>query len=321
MDGDAHVLRRLDGLIWAIIILVGGVVLLSNFVATFRIAWLTFLAPGTVCALLTLGSWFYTLRRPEPALASALTGTAQLIAFAAVAAPLSYLAASLGLPLHDAAFDAADRALGLDWPRLVAWMNHHGSVQAVLRVAYLSLAVQMAVVVLALAFMGRLIWLRIFLLTFALSALFTIAVSALLPAQGAWGHYGVEVTATSAIVPVIESSWPVFHGLRDGSFRLLTGIGSEGIITFPSLHATLAVIVAVALWPVPIVRWFAIVVNAAMLVATPFEGSHYFVDVIAGIAIAVVCWAAVDAWVRHGLAAKPTVTPALPAETGLLARE
>ena len=56
-------------------------------------------------------------------LASGLFSTAQLIAFAAVAAPLSYIAASANLPLCDAALDTIDRALGFDWEALLTWMN------------------------------------------------------------------------------------------------------------------------------------------------------------------------------------------------------
>ena len=79
---------------------------------------------------------------------------------------------------------------------------------------------------------------------------------------------------------------PIYHGLRDGSLRALTGLTADGIITFPSLHAALAVIVVAALWPVAMLRWVFLALNAAMLAATPIDGSHYFIDVLAGIALA-----------------------------------
>jgi membrane-associated phospholipid phosphatase len=321
MDRDAHALRRLDGLIWAVVILVGGVVFLSTFMGTFRLAWLTFVAPAAVCAMLTAGGWFYTRYRPEPPLASALTGTAQMVAFAAVAAPLSYLAASAGLPLHDTAFDAADRALGLDWPRLLAWMNAHPWLHSVFWAAYLSFTVQASVTILALAFTCRLMRLRAFMLAFFLCAIVTIALSGLFPAQGVWGHYGLTAADYPAIAPATrELHLPIYLGLRDGSFRLFTGIGSEGIITFPSLHAALGVIFIVALWPVPVLRWIGAVVNGLMIIATPIDGGHYFIDVIAGLALAVVCWAAVDVWVRRTLSA-PRAAPAYPAAPGLVPGE
>jgi membrane-associated phospholipid phosphatase len=76
---------------------------------------------------------------------------------------------------------------------------------------------------------------------------------------------------------------------RDGSLRTLTGMTSEGIITFPSFHAALGVIFMVGLWPVPVLRWIGAVVNGLMILATPIDGGHYFIDVFAGIVIAVLC--------------------------------
>jgi membrane-associated phospholipid phosphatase len=223
-----------------------------------------------------------------------------MLAFAAVAAPLSYLAASLNLPLRDAAFDAADRVLRFDWPGLLDWMNAHPSLHAVFAAAYLSFAFQASATILALAFTRRLELLRTFMLAFFITALVTIALSALVPAQGVWGHYALTAADYPEIVPVTrELHLSVFSGLRDGSFRLLTGAGSEGIITFPSLHAALALIFIVALWPVPVLRWAGVAVNVLMIVATPVDGGHYGIDVLAGLAIAGFCWPAAQAIVRR----------------------
>ncbi len=44
-----------------------------------------------------------------------------------------------------------------------------------------------------------------------------------------------------------------------------------------------------ALWRAPVVRWFVFVLNGLMLVAAPAYGSHYVVDVIAGVIVAIQC--------------------------------
>jgi len=36
-------------------------------------------------------------------------------------------------------------------------------------------------------------------------------------------------------------------------------------------------------------RWIGAVVNVLMVLATPVDGGHYFIDVIAGVVIAVLC--------------------------------
>jgi hypothetical protein len=292
---DAVALRRLDRLIWAIVAVVAAIVLAAPLVSAFQIAWQAFLAPALACGIMLAAGAFYRHWRADPRLASGLTSTAQVVAFAAVGAPLQYLAASASLPLYDHAFDAIDRALGLDWKAMLAWMNAWPVVFDVLRPIYLSLTLQMTTVVLCLAFSGRLVWLRVYTLAFILAALVCIAVSALIPAAGAWPYYGLTAADSAHVLPTVSSSWPVFYGLRDGTWRTLVAVGSEGIITFPSLHAALAVIVIAALWPVAVLRWVILALNTAMLIATPIDGSHYFIDVLAGIAVAVMCLVAARA--------------------------
>ena len=120
---------------------------------------------------------------------------------------------------------------------------------------YFSLSLQMIVAALSLAFSGRLLRLRIYMLSFIFAALITIAISALLPAAGTWPYYALSSTDSPHVMPAVSTSWPVFYGLRDGSYLMLVAIGSEGIISFPSLHAALAMILILALWPIPFVRW------------------------------------------------------------------
>jgi hypothetical protein len=240
---------------------------------------------AVICLLLLAAARYYAGHRDDPHLASALHSTAQLIAFAAVAAPLSYVAAAAAQPLRDAAFNSMDQALGFHWRDLLGLMERWPALHSAMRIIYLSATVQMAAVALLLGFTGRLAWLRIYMLAFIFAALITIAVSVWAPEEGVWLHDGIK-TANPALLPVSHTSWPVFLGLRDGSYRALMALGAEGIITFPSLHAALAVILIAAFWPVPVARWLGGTVNAMMLAATPIDGSHYFVDVVAGVAIA-----------------------------------
>ncbi len=296
-------LRRLDAIIWALVAGVAGIELLAVAFGGFTLVLRSYAAPAATCLLLLLAARYYRVRRGDPNIASALENTAQVIAFAAVGAPLSYLAASAALPLHDAAFDGIDRALGFDWNALLAVMQRWPAFHLFMRAIYLSLTLQMTAIVLLLAFTGRLAWLRVYMLAFIFAALGTIAISVVLPAEGVWLHYGLKA-ADPAIMPVSSTSWPVFLGLRDGSYRLLMAVGSEGIITFPSLHSALAVILIASFWPVRIARWVSAAVNSLMLLATPIDGSHYLVDVLAGIGIAVLCLLAARALVAR-LAAPP----------------
>ncbi|MGH6664628.1 MAG: phosphatase PAP2 family protein [Pseudolabrys sp.] len=285
MNSHAPELRRLDGIICALIAAVAAIELMAVAFGGFTLVWRSYAAPAGASLLLILAARYYSGRRNDPNLASALGSTAQLMVFAAVGAPLSYVAAAAGLPLHDAAFDAMDHALGFHWRALFALMQDWPTLHIFMREIYLSLTLQMTAVVLLLGFTGRLVWLRVYMLAFIFSALITIAISAALPAEGVWLHDGLT-SADPGLVPVSSTSWPAFLGLRDGTFRQLMAVGAEGIITFPSLHSALAVIMIAAFWPVRVARWIGLVLNVLMLVATPIDGSHYLVDVLAGIAIA-----------------------------------
>jgi hypothetical protein len=284
---ETAVLRRLDHLIWTLVAIVAAIVLAAPLLSRFHIEWPAFAAPIGACLAMVGAAWFYRRWREDARLASGLESTAQVVAFAAVGAPLSYLAASANLPLQDHAFDLMDRALGLDWRALLDGLNSSPALYKPLRLIYLSLTLQMTIAVLCLAFSGRLLWLRIYTLTFIIAALATIALSVVLPAVGVWPHHGLTAAVSPHIMPAVDTSWPVFQGLRDGSFRALVAIGSEGIITFPSLHAALAVILIAALWPMPVLRWVTLGLNTVMLAATPIDGSHYFIDVFAGVAVAI----------------------------------
>ena len=99
--------------------MVAAIVLAAPFVSNFHIDWRSFATPIMAAnpGRFRAGAWFYRHWRRDPRLAAGLQCTAQLVAFTAVGAPLSYLAAAAGaaFPLQDVTYEAIDRALGLDW--------------------------------------------------------------------------------------------------------------------------------------------------------------------------------------------------------------
>jgi membrane-associated phospholipid phosphatase len=309
-------ISRLDAGIWWLIAASAAPVALAIAIGGFEPAWPSFAGPGFALMVLIPGAWCYRNIRNDQRLASALMGTAQVVAFSAIGAPLSYVATALAwsFPLQDQFLDLADKALGLDWRAVLAWMNANSEWHPIFRMAYGSITLQASVAILALAFTGRLVWLRVFVLAFIIAALIAIATAAVIPAYGVWGYYGLTPQDHPHIAPVVRDlPVPIIDGLRDGSFRLLLAIGAEGIITFPSLHAAFAIILAAAFWPVPVLRWFGLVLNAVMLASTPVDGAHYFVDIFAGLVVAAVSIALARAVTARSLAASAATTNARPA--------
>ena len=294
MKSSLSYLARADAAVWMTIgiiaIAVAGFALSGAIEVNLR----SFLLPISSMALLAAVGWYYASVRREERLAAILTSTAHIIGFAAVAAPLSYIAATSGLPLQDATLDAWDRQLGIDWTELLAFVASRPGLQTVLLVGYSSFALQTVTTVLLLGIAGQLTRLRTFIGAFVATTLIIIAVSAIYPAAGPWLYLNIQQDGANGFLPTSSSSWPVFLGLRDGTLRTVYGLKSEGIITFPSLHAALGVLFPAALWRVSGIRWIALALNGVLLISTPAYGSHYVVDVIAGIAVAVPCWLAVS---------------------------
>jgi membrane-associated phospholipid phosphatase len=288
-----HQLQQTNAAIWMAIGVVAIVVASAAMLGLVEIAWRSFLNPAIVAVLLTAGGWYYHSVRSERRLGAILVSTAQIICFAAVGAPLSYIAAMSGFPLQDAMFDAWDRQLNFDWLQMMQFIAAHPALQLVLHFAYASFALQSVTTIMALGIAGQLDRLAGFVAAFVCTTLVTIAVSAVYPAAGPWLFLDMQPAAANGFLPASSTSWPVFLGLRDGTFHTIFGLNAEGIITFPSLHAALGILFPLALWRIPVVRWFAFGLNGLMLVATPAYGSHYVVDVIAGVIVAVACWAAV----------------------------
>jgi membrane-associated phospholipid phosphatase len=301
-------MQQTDTLIWGTISLIALVVGSFTWLGTFEIDWMSYAVPAGVASALMAVNWFYRTRRPDASLAAALAGTAQIISFAAVTAPLSYIAATANFPLQDAALERWDQHLGFDWIQMLSIVATRPWLQTLFHIVYASFAVQAITSVLALGFAGQFVRLRAFICAFIIATLVTIAVSAVIPAAGPWLFHTPDPSVANGFLPASSTSWPVFLGLRDGTVHTLYGLRSEGIITFPSLHAGFAILFAAALWRVRGLRWVALLLNVLMLAATPLCGSHYVIDVIAGSAVAALCWIAAMRIVAKRTASLPHAT-------------
>ena len=126
-----------------------------------------------------------------------------------------------------------------------------------------------------------------FTFAFAVTLAVTTIIAALVPAIGVYQEIGLDPGGLKNISPgAYLDQLRDLPPTRAGLLRHLEVLGLSGIVTFPSFHAASAVLYAWALWAVRWMRPVALLANGAMLAATPLNGGHYFVDVIAGMAIA-----------------------------------
>ncbi|TDR94828.1 phosphatase PAP2 family protein [Enterovirga rhinocerotis] len=295
-DLDRDGARRLETVSWLLIAVTAAVTAAWFALTDMAFAVSSAVPPLAGAAVALACGIFYRTLRPDERLSSTTVGLAQLIAFPVFGLPLSYLVASLGRPTVDPMFHAWDLALGLDWRAYLGFVNERPLLGKVLKEAYDSLLVQMIVVMAALGLTGRAYQLQRFLVAYFLASLVTIAISGVLPAYAMFVHLGLTPADYANLRPsAAEVHVPDFNALRSGAMTVISLKHAEGIITFPSLHATLGLLFMVALWSVPWLRWPGVAVNLLLIAATPIDGGHYFVDVAAGLVIGVAALGAADA--------------------------
>jgi membrane-associated phospholipid phosphatase len=195
----------------------------------------------------------------------------------------AYAMQRFAFPLRDSLYANIDAALGFDWPAYAHWVDHHLGVQRVFHFAYDTLQIQIALPLVILAFAHRTGEVRAYLLAFTIAFIVTIVVSALLPAAGPV----IFVDRASFDILRFTGATPLEHLMRlREAGPLVLNEPPGGIATFPSFHATIAVLTPLTLRRFHRTFLVLLVLDAAMLGGTITEGAHYFIDLVAGAGVA-----------------------------------
>jgi hypothetical protein len=241
--------------------------------------------PGVVqsigfVSLLVLISIFYSYTERDERIMHFAQFGAQYLALFAVLTVLSYLAVSTNAPLVDHALDAIDKAMGLNWLTWTEWLTEHSTLRWGLFIVYGSLPAQQFFCYVRNVH-TRANWRNseIWWITF-FSALVTIAGSAALPASNPYVYYGLE--RADHFLHMVQ-----FLGLRDGTMHIIGFTDAQGLVQLPSFHTILAIMLTYNLRHNRCLFSVALLWNTALILSCPTEGSHYFVDLVAGAVVAV----------------------------------
>lgn len=233
-------------------------------------------------------------QRRSPRIFFSLTAISQMLLVTSLMASITYMATAANRPLMDADLLSLDRMLGLEFRSYLKFIDSRLWLIYILAAGYRAIGWLMVVSVVALSLAGYFRRTGEFILAFTLALVASTVISTFVPAIGVYGALGL----TAADFPNIEPQG-YYDTLRDapllraGSLRTLDLFELGGVLTFPSFHAASAILYGWAFWPVRLFRPFNLVINGAMILATPVGGGHYFVDVIAGVALAGLCiWVA-----------------------------
>jgi membrane-associated phospholipid phosphatase len=229
--------------------------------------WATLLT-GVVAA------WRWNL----PRLQAICGGLLRLLVFLMAIGVLQYLAAVVPEGSADAAFDAIDRHLGFDWMAYYGWTVAHPGIASFLNTTYLSFGWEIPYVILLL---GMIEPKRVgeFVTTLIVGLVLTVPFLCLLPVSGPFVFYGHTD---------IPQAFYTEHyaALRSGAMRAIDLSDLRGIVSFPSFHASGALLCAFGVTGYRWVFWPMLALNAVVMVATPVMGGHYLVDIIGGFAVA-----------------------------------
>lgn len=184
----------------------------------------------------------------------------------------------------DRSLERIDASLRFDW---IAWYNlvaAHRSLQLLGTFAYQSIFVTPAVLLGYFAWSGHRAEARAFIASFWLAAVISLILFRFIPAQGPlaflW-HRPIPYMPESALYQaqlIPELRHHLIQHVDLGQLR--------GLVSAPSFHTASAVLFIAAAWPFRRLRWPLIIVNVAMLLSTPVEGTHYLADMIAGALVA-----------------------------------
>jgi membrane-associated phospholipid phosphatase len=238
-------------------------------------------------ALCAIGGLFYDRIRRDERLAAMLTGTSFLLAMSSSFSLLNYLLLTVAGPRIDLSLAAIDRAMGVDWPALMALAAQHPWINACFRLAYISVLPQIALLIVAIGLIGKAERIYALCLSVACGAAISIAIWTIAPSFGAFSVYSLPANVSEHLAVALDSHYAKdLIGLLHNGPGFISPRSAKGLIGFPSYHAALALIVTWYARDVPVVRWPIIAVNAVVMVATPIQGGHHVIDVVAGTGVA-----------------------------------
>jgi hypothetical protein len=229
-----------------------------------------------------LGAWsvltlVYGWLGHNPRLASMTQIVLQASLFSVLGALFSYLVLAFRAPLMDADFTALDVMLGFDWVGWFRWVDGHRTLRSLLILAYESLPLQIGLCILFLPWIGRQRHLSELCSAAMAALLVIIPIWAFLPALGSWVYFGIGIA---------EADWlPDVLAMRAGTMRVLGEHGFHGVIVLPSFHTVLAMLLVHAMRWNPLALAVSAALNTLVLLSVPSVGSHYFVDLIAGVLV------------------------------------
>ena len=247
------------------------------------VSWNWFVPGLAVCLIFTA----MMLRRAGHARTSAAFETIALMAAQGTAILiLQFPLIAIGYPLADRLLFKIDTMMGFDWGQF-AGLFENPTAFWVISTAYFSMTWQavLALGILCAVHQTDRAWK---LVTAAFIALCISATGLIfLPADGTYVLCGLRPVN----IPIAEKLCayvPLIREISAGELTIIDRSMQLGMISAPSFHTAAAVLLTWAVWSVAWLRIPSAVINKFMIAGTIVIGSHYLIDILAGVIVAVI---------------------------------
>lgn len=201
----------------------------------------------------------------------------------------TYLSMMVGMPETDPLLLQIDTALGFDWRSFIGLVEARPGLAALLAFAYQSFQFQLLLLPFALCLFGKTARAYRLCIGYILICAISCIISVWFPALGTYATFASEAADLDHINTFFGFFFlEQFHGVRHDPQFVLSLDRAAGILTFPSVHAGVAALCLWGGWAIPVLRYPVALLNVLMGVSAITHGSHYLVDVLAGLVVAAV---------------------------------
>ncbi|MBB4255944.1 phosphatase PAP2 family protein [Rhizobium sp. BK008] len=199
----------------------------------------------------------------------------------------TYVAFALKMPLQDQQLLQLDRVLGIDWLSLISFFDAHPLLAKSLMLAYQAFHYQLLFLPVVLSLCGDRARAYQMVATYGLVCVIASVITIWYPALGTYTDFSLRPGDLKNINGMLGVEYvPQIMAVRENPDFVLRLEHASGIISFPSVHAAVAVLCSWGAWTVRWIKLPIILLNTLMLLSAITEGGHYVVDLIAGIGVA-----------------------------------
>jgi membrane-associated phospholipid phosphatase len=273
--------RFFHGTMTVVVLIVLGVSMVGLPAAGIRIQPAQLLPKICLYLFILAGAAFYRYRRADQFVASLM-----IVFWMGLVSDLHvypmFLAGRSGVEFSDELLVRLDRLIGLEVTDILRWLEPYPWIREWSEDVYFTLVFLMALAILGTTLLGRYRAAQEYVVSCVVAVLICFPIFAVFQAHGPWVYYGYPA-------PMHDAYVQIFAALRsEETFTMDLGY-ANGLICFPSFHTILAMLAGLALRSVPYVRWVGLGWACLIILSTLTTGTHYVVDVVAGLGIGWIC--------------------------------